>query len=72
MSDDTEMSIDNGMVGELSKKSGKIRIRDTISSLSQNIDTCDDQKSDCSSDSVIPPSENGGTPTRAKVRFFHS
>ena len=67
--DDTEFHVETGIAVEKSKKTGKIRIHDGTSSLSQKSDTRDDHSS-ASSDSLIAPSENGDTPTRAKVKFF--
>ena len=69
--DDTEFDVEGGMAVEISKKSGKICIYDGASSLSKNTEICDDHSAS-SSESLIGPSENGDTPTRAKVRFFHS
>ena len=69
--DDTEFDVEGGMAVEISKKSGKICIYDGGSSLSKNTEVCDDHSAS-SSESLIGPSENGDTPTRAKVRFFHS
>ena len=53
LGDDTEFTIDNGMVVETSKKSGKIRIHTN----SRKIESRDD-RSDDGSDSLIAPSEN--------------
>ena len=78
LDDDTEFDIEDGMAIEISKKSGKICIYDGASSLSKNTEICDDHSEICddhsasSSESLIGPSENGDTPTRANVRFFHS
>ena len=71
LDDETEFDIEHGIAVEKNKKSKIIRIHDGTSFSSKNIGNRDD-RSDCSSDSLIPPSETGDTTTRAKVRFLTS